>query len=330
MQHADLVFTNGPVFTVDPARRWASAVAVRDGRIVAVGHDGDVRDLVGPNTETVDLNGRLLVPGFQDAHVHPVFAGLTMSRCDLSEAETYEDTIGTVAAYAQARPDVAWVLGGAWSFEVFPGGLPTRQMLDAVVPDRPVYLPVRDGHSAWVNTRALEIAGLDKNSPDPADGRIEREADGTPSGLLHEGAMGLVGQFAPQPTRDDYFKGLADAQAYLHSLGITAWQDAIIGGFGGWNDQFDVYTEAATTGLLTARVRGALWWDREQGKEQIEFLLDRRARGNVGRFNAGTIKLMQDGITENYTAALADSYLDACGCQTGNKGLSMVHPELLR
>ncbi|NUU20669.1 MAG: amidohydrolase, partial [Streptomycetaceae bacterium] len=180
------------------------------------------------------------------------------------------------------------------------------------------------------NTRALELAGLDKHTPDPADGRVEREPDGTPSGVLHEGAMGLVGEHAPKPTRDDYLKGLADAQAYLHSLGITAWQDAIIGAFGGWNDQYDVYREAAASGLLTARVRGALWWDREQGAEQIDFLLDRRARGTVGRFTAGTVKLMQDGIPENFTAAIGTSYLDACGCQTGNKGLSMVDPDLLR
>lgn len=329
MTHADLVLFNGPVYTVDPARSWATAVAVRDGRITAVGHD-EVRELIGPDTETVDLKGRLLLPGFQDAHVHPVFAGLTMSRCDLAEAETQEESVAAVAAYAAANPDVEWILGGGWSFEAFPNGLATRQMLDAVVADRPVYLPVRDGHSAWVNTRALDLAGIDKNTPDPADGRIEREPDGTPSGVLHEGAMGLVGEYAPKPTREDYLKGLADAQAYLHSLGITAWQDAIIGEFGGWNDQFDVYTEAASTGLLTARVRGALWWDREQGAEQLDFLLDRRARGTVGRFNAGTIKLMQDGITENFTAAIGASYLDACGCQTGNKGLSMVDPDLLR
>ncbi|MDI2128796.1 amidohydrolase [Yinghuangia seranimata] len=330
MAYADLVFTNGPVYTVDAARSWARAVAVRDGRVVAVGTDSEVAELVGPNTERIDLNGRLLIPGFQDAHVHPVFAGLTMSRCDLSEAETQEQTVGTVAAYAAAHPEVEWILGGAWSFDAFPGGLATRQMLDAVVADRPVYLPVRDGHSAWVNTRALELAGIDKNTPDPADGRIEREPDGTPSGILHEGAMGLVGHHAPSPTHADYLKGLTDAQSYLHSLGITAWQDAIIGGYGGWNDQYDVYLEAAATGLLTARVRGALWWDRDQGAEQLDFLLDRRARGTVGRFNCGTIKLMQDGITENFTAGMAESYLDACGCQTGNNGLSMVDPALLR
>ncbi|GAA4963158.1 amidohydrolase [Yinghuangia aomiensis] len=330
MPHADLVFVNGPVFTVDPARTRARAVAVRGGRIAAVGHEARIRDLIGPGTEVVDLNGRLLLPGFQDAHVHPVFGGLTMSRCDLSEAETQEESLATVAAYAAANPGTEWVLGGGWSFDQFPGGMPTRQMLDAVVPDRPVYLQVADGHSGWANSRALEIAGLDKNSPDPADGRLEREADGTPAGVLHEGAMGLVGKHTPNPTREDYLKGLADGQAYLHSLGITAWQDAIIGAFGGYNDQYDTYLEAAESGLLTARVRGCLWWDREQGAEQLDFLLDRRARGTVGRFSCGTIKLMQDGITENFTAALGESYFDGCGCHTGNQGLSMVDPVLLR
>jgi predicted amidohydrolase YtcJ len=194
MPHADLVFVNGPVFTVDPARRRARAVAVRGGRIAAVGHEARIRDLIGPGTEVVDLKGRLLLPGFQDAHVHPVFGGLTMNRCDLSEAETQEESLATVAAYAAANPGTEWVLGGGWSFDQFPGGMPTRQMLDAVVPDRPVYLQVADGHSGWANSRALEIAGLDRNSPDPADGRLEREADGTPAGVLHEGAMGLVGK----------------------------------------------------------------------------------------------------------------------------------------
>lgn len=329
MPHPDLVFIGGPVWTGDAARSWAGAVAVRAGRITAVGHD-ELRELIGPRTEVVDLRGRLLIPGFQDAHVHPVFAGLTMLTCDLAPYDTAQQYAEAVAAYAAAHPGKPWITGGGWSFPAFPGGLPTREQLDAVVPDRPVYLTVRDAHSAWVNTRALELAGITGATPDPAGGRIERDADGNPTGVLHEQAMALVGDLAPRPTEDDLLNGLLTAQAHLHSLGITAWQDAIVGAYGGWPDQLGTYLEAARTGRLTARVRGALWWDRERGLEQIDDLLARREKSTVGRFTAGTVKIMQDGVPENFTAALSEPYRDGCGCTTANRGLSMVDPALLR
>ncbi|MER6523905.1 amidohydrolase [Streptomyces sp. NPDC001508] len=329
MTHADLVFANGPVWTGDAARSWATAVAVRGGRITAVGH-AEVRELIGPRTERIDLHGRLLVPGFQDAHVHPVFAGLTMLTCDLAPHDTAQEYAAAIAQYAAANPDKPWITGGGWSFPAFPGGLPTRQQLDTVVADRPAYLTVRDGHSAWANSRALEIAGITRDTPDPVGGRIERDADGNPTGVLHEQAMVLVGDLAPHPTEDELMRGLLAAQAHLHALGITAWQDAIVGAYGGWQDQLGTYLEAARTGVLTARVRGALWWDRERGLEQIDDLLARRAKGTVGRFTAGSVKIMQDGVPENFTAALSEPYLDGCGCATNNRGLSMVDPELLR
>src|SRR5690349_16696222 len=198
--HADLLFTGGPVLT--PEGRTATAVAVTGDRVTAVGHD-ELRELAGPRTEVVDLAGRLLLPGFQDAHVHPVPAGLELTQCDLSGLTTAEETVAAVRAYAEAHPDRAWILGGGWSMEAFEGGTPTRELLDAVVPDRPVYLPNRDHHGAWVNSRALELAGIDRNTPDPADGRIERDAAGEPSGTLQEGAMRLVGELAPAATAAD-------------------------------------------------------------------------------------------------------------------------------
>ena len=316
------------MWTGDPALPWASAVAVAAGRITAVGGD-DVRELAGSSTEVVDLSGRLLLPGFQDAHVHPVSAGLAMSACDLSDRSDPQAHVGAVADYAAAHPQLPWILGGGWSFPDFPGGLPDRAQLDAVVPDRPVYLQVSDGHSAWVNSRALDLAGIDAGIPDPAGGRIERDRDGHPTGVLHEQAMALVGDLAPDPTAADKLAALELAQAHLHALGITAWQDAIVGRYGGWQDQYDTYVDAGTSGLLTARVRGALWWDRTRGLEQIDDLVARRAHGTAGRFTAGTVKIMQDGIPENFTAAMSSPYLDACGCRTDNSGLSMVEPALL-
>ncbi|MFD7640839.1 amidohydrolase [Kitasatospora sp. NPDC059795] len=329
MNHADLVFTGGPIHTGDAARTRASALAVTGERITAVGHD-EVRELIGPRTEVVDLRGRLLTAGFQDAHVHAVYGGMEMTSCDLSETVGVDDYLRLIGDYAAAHPEQEWITGGGWSLESFDGGLPTRQLLDRVVPDRPVLLSNRDHHGAWANSRALEAAGITRHTPDPADGRIEREPDGTPSGMLQEGAVGLVGIHAPRPTAADRLAGLLRAQQMLHSLGITAWQDALLGEFGGHPDPSDAYLTAAQQGTLTARVVGALWWDRERGADQIPELVARREKLSHGRFRAGAVKIMQDGIAENFTAALTSPYLDGCGCATGNSGLSFVDPLALR
>ncbi|MFJ1751768.1 amidohydrolase [Kitasatospora sp. NPDC088134] len=329
MNRADLVFTGGPIHTGDAARTRATALAVTGERITAVGHD-EVRELIGPNTEVVDLHGKLLIAGFQDAHVHAVYGGVEMASCDLTGTVTLDDYLARIAEYAAAHPEKEWITGGGWSMESFEGGLPTRQLLDRVVPDRPVLLANRDHHGAWANTRALEAAGLTRDTPDPADGRIEREPDGTPSGMLQEGAIGLVGRHAPACTPADRRAGLLAAQELLHSLGITAWQDALLGDFGGNPDPSDTYLAAAQDGTLTARVVGALWWDRERGAEQIPELVARREKFTHGRFRAGSVKIMQDGIAENFTAALTAPYLDGCGCATGNSGLSFVDPAALK
>lgn len=326
---ADLVFTGGPCYTVDPARSWASAVAVADGRITAVGRHTDVKELIGPATEVVDLAGKLLLPGFQDAHVHPVLGGTTLRLCDLHELHTAEEYVAAVADYARRNPQAEWIRGGGWSMEAFPGGMPTKEMLDAVVPDRPVALPNRDEHGMWVNSKALEICGITRDTPDPFDGRIERDADGEPNGCLQEGAMALVNAYLPTPTAEEIADGLLAGQAYLHSFGITAWQDAWVGTGLGIGDVFDTYRDAAAAGTLTARVAAALWWDREGGLEQVELFRERREAAGDGRFRAHTVKMMLDGVAENHTAALLSPYLDGCGCATDNAGLDFIDPAKL-
>ncbi|WP_328316069.1 amidohydrolase [Streptomyces sp. NBC_00388] len=327
--HADLVFTGGPVFTPGPARGAAGTVAVRGERIVAVG-GSEVRELVGPGTEVIDLAGRLLVPGFTDAHVHAVFAGVELGECDLTGTTDLGEYLRRIAAYAAAHPEREWITGSGWSMESFPDGVPTRGLIDGVVADRPVLLFNRDHHGAWANTRALERAGLTASTADPADGRIEREPDGTPGGMLQEGATGLVARHVPQTTAAERVAGLLRAQSVLHSLGITGWQDAILGVFNGGPDVSGAYLSAARDGRLTARVNGALWWDRSRGAEQIPELSERRTRLRAGRFRADSVKIMQDGITENFTAAMTSPYLDSCGCATANSGLSFVDPAALR
>lgn len=328
MAHADLVFHGGPVFTATAARRPATAVAVTGGRIVSVGHD-EVRELIGARTEVVDLTDRMLVPGFQDAHVHPVWGGLDMMRCDLAPFSTRDEYVARIAAYSAERPDDEWILGGGWMMSAFPGGTPTAADLDSAVPDRPAFLPNRDGHGAWVNSRALELAGIDRDTPDPSDGRIERLADGNPSGTLHEGAMSLVNRLLPETPLAESKKALLLAQSYLHSLGITAWQDAILGDYGDAGNPADAYQSLGEEGTLTARVRGALWWDRSRGVEQIDELVAHRERLGAGRFTTGSVKIMADGVAENFTAAMLDPYLDACGHSHLGSGIEFVDPAVL-
>nr|WP_274635936.1 amidohydrolase [Microbacterium bovistercoris] len=327
MPYADLVFSGGPVFTANTVRSRASAVAVTAGRIVAVGHD--LGELVGPRTEVVDLRGRMLVPGFQDAHVHPVWGGLDMLRCDLSPYESAPDYLDAIGRYAASHPDEEWVLGGGWAMSAFPGGTPTASALDTVVPDRPAFLPNRDGHGAWVNSVALRRAGIDRDTPDPADGRIERDADGVPTGMLHEGAMTLVNTLLPAEPPSRLVEALLQGQRYLHSYGITAWQDAIVGSYGDAGDPGPAYLSAAADGLLTARVVGAIWWDRAAGLEQIPSIVARREQYRGGRFAATSVKVMQDGVAENFTASMLEPYGDGHGHPTDNSGISFVDPAIL-
>jgi predicted amidohydrolase YtcJ len=318
---ADLAITGATVRTMDPARPLADAVAVRAGRIEAVGSE-EVRAATGRTTEVLHLPGRLVVPGFQDAHVHPPSSGLERMRCDLNAIEGREGYREAIASYARTHPDEAWILGGGWSMAAFPGGTPRREDLDDVIQDRPAFLPNRDGHGAWVNTKALELAGIDAGTPDPSDGRIERDPDGAPTGTLHEGAMDLVERLVPEPGADSWEPAILEAQRYLHSVGITAWQDATVEAA-----TLRAYRDLDDRGLLTARVVAALLWDHHRGQDQIEDLLELRRWGTGGRVRAGTVKIFLDGVVENFTASMLDPYLGADGESTGNRGLRLADPE---
>jgi predicted amidohydrolase YtcJ len=304
---------------------WAEGVdsiAVRDGVIVGLGIRADVEGLV-PGAEVVDLDGRWVLPGFQDAHVHPVQAGLELNSCHLTGHDV-GGYVATIAAHAAAHPDADWILGGGWSMDAFPGGVPTAAVLDRVVPDRPVFLPNRDHHSAWVNSVALERAGVTAQTPDPADGRVERDGRGRPTGALHEGAMELVRRHLPAPDAAEISRALATAQAHLHSYGITGWQDALVGEGLGMPDSLPAYLAARRDGWLTATAVAALWWDRSRGAEQIPELVARRAEAAAAGIDAGSVKIMQDGVCETFTAAVIDPYLDERGRPTDNHGLTFI------
>jgi predicted amidohydrolase YtcJ len=310
----DLILSGGSVFTADRGMRIAEAAGIRSGRIAAVGSAAEVMAEAGPETRVLELEGRTVVPGFQDAHVHAPHGGLARTECYLYESRSAEESLGIVARYAADHPDREWISGGGWSIEHLPTGTPSRADLDAVCPDRPVFLDNADGHTAWVNSRALELAGITRDTPDPPDGRIERDADGEPQGCLHEGASDLVEHLLPPPTQEQWEDGILRAQAELHSLGITAWQDADIP-----PTTLAAYRAVAERDALTMRVEGNLWWDVGGGiDDNVARLVQLRETGRIGRLRIRGAKLFVDGVLENFTGTLLEPYTG-----TDNVGISM-------
>jgi predicted amidohydrolase YtcJ len=320
---AELLIVGAPVWTGDPARPWADAVAVRGGRVAAAGPEREVAAVAGPATRVLRLDGGLVLPGFQDAHVHTAAGGLELARCDLHGVEP-EAYAATIARYAADRPDAPWVLGGGWVMDAFGTAGPHAAALDAVVADRPVLLESTDGHSAWVNRRALELAGVTRATPDPPRGRIERDAAGEATGTLHEAAMALVADHAPEPTPAEWEAAIERGQAHLHRLGITAWQDAAVG-----PEMLAAYRALAERGRLTGRAVAALRWLPEDGLAQLPGLVERRASGTFGRLRASAVKIFADGVFENRTASMLAPYLDGDGRPGGNRGIAMLGAEEL-
>jgi predicted amidohydrolase YtcJ len=310
----EVIITGAPVYTADVARRWADAVAVRAGRIAAVGAERDVLELRGPGTRVLALAGGMVVPAFHDAHAHPLTSGLELLRCSITDTEPdgYE---AAISGWAADHPEEPWLLGGGWRMDAFPGGVPPAGLLDRLVPRRPAWLESRDGHSGWANAPALALAGVTTATTDPPNGRLERDQRGVPTGVLHEGAMRLVERVVPPPGADDLARAVATGQAYLHRLGIGAWQDAWV-----LPEQLEAYRAAAAAGTLSARVLAALKWQPEAGEGQLAGLVGQRRRAGVGRLRATTVKIVQDGVFENFTAAMLDPYLG----RDGGRGISML------
>jgi hypothetical protein len=313
--NADVILVGGEVIS-NPS---ASMIAIKDGTIVALGPDHEAEPLIGPSTRTIDLRGRTIMPGFQDAHIHPPIGGLAMLRCDLHDIPGVDEIVAAITRYAADHPDLPWIVGAGWDSTEFPGGSPPRELLDAAVPDRPAFLMNSGVHDAWVNSAAMAAVGLDRNTPDPLFGRIERTLSGEPQGTLHEAAVRLVQDQLPATTQDQYERAILLAQRHLHALGITAWQDAWV-----TPEVLEGYQAVAASERLTARVVAALWWERTAGAEQIEWMRDARASTRVGRLRATSVKIMQDGTTGNFTAAVLEPYLDEAGRSTGNRGMSFV------
>jgi hypothetical protein len=318
---ADLVLTGTRIWVGDGTT--SDALAVRDGRVVALGAE-QVGELTGPRTEVLDRAGALVVPGFQDCHVHAPPAARELLTIDLHELpEGRPAYLSRIAAWVEANPGDGWVTGGGWALDHFPETGPRREDLDAITGGRPAFLFNRDVHGAWVNSAALRLAGIDARTPDPPDGRVERDPDGAPTGMLHEGAAYTFNErWVPEPTREQWEQAILTAQQHLYALGVTGWQDAWV-----TPQTFEAYRSLGADGRLTAQVVGALWWDRHRGLDQIAEFRERREHA-AGRFRPTTVKIMVDGIIENQTASMLEPYCAGCGAHE-SRGLDYVDRELL-
>ncbi|HEY7611789.1 MAG TPA: amidohydrolase [Gemmatimonadales bacterium] len=316
---ADLVFRNGAVYTVDAARSWAGTVAVRGGRIIYVGGDSLPAGLLGSKTEVVDLAGGMLLPGFQDGHVHLALGGLEFGECTLYLLETTREVTDSIAACAAARPS-GWLRGIGWELPAFPHANPSKSLLDRIAPDRPAFMEAADGHSAWANSRALELAGIARDTPDPPDGRIERDPrTGEPSGTLRETAMDLVARLLPEPTDSELAAGLDRALAFAAERGLTTVMEALAS-----EPLVRAYAVADRENRLSLRVVAALDGEPDStGVEGVVRRLDQwRGRYATPRVRPSTAKLFEDGVIESRTAALLAPYLD----RKGNAG-EPVYPQ---
>jgi predicted amidohydrolase YtcJ len=306
-QPADTVLVNGGLYTVDSNRSWAQAAALRDGRIVAVGTNHAVLALKGPKTEVIDLTGRMALPGFHDSHVHVMSAGVEQIQCPLTDLETVDAVLAAVKTCAESPVD-GWVVGSGWNVALFPRTGPRKELLDEAVPGLPVILEDVDGHSAWVSSRALEIAGIDAHTPDPENGVIERDAKtGEPSGTVREAAMDLVEAHAPAPTAEMFRKGLKLALAHVRAAGITSFIEARVD-----ETEFETFKALAQSHELTAKVRLSITYGMF-GSDDFETLLARRDEVRGPRLNADSIKIFLDGVIEGETAALLEPYLTRPG-----------------
>ena len=307
---ADLILTNGRIWTADVPRPWAEALAVRDGRLVLVGTTAEATALRGPKTEVLDAGGRLVLPGFNDSHIHLVEGALSLDEVDLIEDQSLEAVQTRIKAFAAADPKSAWVRGHGWLYGSFPGGLPTKAQLDLVVADRPAYMECYDGHSGWANSKALALAGITKSSGDPENGVIVRDArTGEPTGALKEAARALVKAKIPVPDVEARYRLLLRALQKLNSQGITSVQDARTDS-ASLQSEIPLFERAIREGKLTVRIAAAV--QMKEGAYEGPIAEARRLLGlhDDALLRCGRVKGYVDGVIEAHTAAMLTPYSD--------------------
>jgi hypothetical protein len=311
-QTADLLLTNGHIYTSNSANPWVKAVAIQGDKILAAGAEKDVAKLRGAGTRVIDLGGRMAMPGIIDSHCHFLGGSLALDEVKLDDATTLQEVKRLIRAYAAAHRDRPWVVGRGWYYDLFkPTLLPTKQLLDEIVPDRPTVLTCFDGHSVWVNSRALALAGITRATPDPvrADvkvGIIVRDAaTGEPTGVLKEGAAELVQRLIPEPSREVKLAALRRGLQEAARHGVTSVVNA-----SGSIEEMELYAELQRRGELTLRTYTSLMMEPELSERTLAAYEEAHGRFDDDWVRAGVIKAFLDGVVESHTAALLEPYAD--------------------
>jgi len=309
---ADLLLIHGRIYTSNPAQPWVQGLAIRGTTIVAVGSDAEVQAFRGPQTRNIDLAGRMAMPGLIDSHIHFLDGSLSLDQFNLDDAYSLEVIQGRVRDYAAAHPDRKWLLGRGWLYDAFkPSGLPTKQLLDAVVSDRPVVVECYDGHSVWVNSKALALAGITQKTPDVKQGGIVvgilvRDPQTLePTGVLKEDAADLVRKVIPPPSRKSQVAALRTGLAEANREGLTSAVNA-----SGSLEEMELYDELRRDGLLTVRMTTALMMEPRLSPQTLARYEDARRRFRDAWVRAGVIKAFMDGVVESHTAAMLEPYAD--------------------
>lgn len=320
----DLILTNATAYTVDKQNPWVEALAISDGTIVAVGRSEDIAESAGEATRIIDLGNRLVLPAFGDAHVHPLFGGISNSYCALGEGETINDYRRIIQGCVDESPGYDTVYGVGWSDALFPpDGIPTKDLLDAITTDRPLIFESVGGHSLWVNSKALQVAGITAETPDPENGEINRGPDGELVGALQETAMSLVAPIMPETTDADIEQAILYTADLFNSLGITNWQDAGIDLDASGNSRM-LNAYANVKDALTTHVTLAITWDNSRELEQIPQIIALSQRASELGFRADAVKFYLDGVIPQKTAAMIEPYEGSEG-----RGTLQIDPDIL-
>jgi predicted amidohydrolase YtcJ len=302
---ADLVLLNGGIFTAEGAQPWVQALAVQGETIVATGTSADIRRYIGPGTRVVDLAGRMALPGFHDSHIHTISGGYGLRGCML-DADSIEESIRQLQACAEHMPDGVLYAQGV-DQTLFPGGLMYKETLDAAFPDRSVVVTPPDGHSVWVNSKTLALAGIERDTPDPANGEIVRDpATGEAIGTLRETAGELVEPLLPQRNPADDLAALATAQDYLLGVGVTSVSDIARS-----TRDWAAWQSFERSGAMKLKVRSALVYQDFADYPAGEFKAQWAMRGEYAsaRLDTNSVKIYLDGVLEGETAAVLEPYL---------------------
>jgi predicted amidohydrolase YtcJ len=310
-----LAVVNARIWTGNPKRPWAEAIAVRGDRIAAVGSSAEIRKMTGAGAKVIDAHGQMLVPGFNDAHVHIISAGRGLSMVKLRDASTPAEFIARIKAYAKTVPKGAWITDGDWDHTLWGGELPTRQWIDSVSPDNPVWVTRLDGHMSLANSAALAAAHVTKATPDVYGGVIIRDASGEPTGLLKDNAQGLVEDSMPDPPAEVADRAFDAAMHYLAERGVTSAQN-----MGSWYD-LSVFERAHKSGRMITRMYAAVplsSWERLRDTVA--------ARGHGDEWvRIGALKGFVDGSLGSHTAAMFRPFDDA----PKDSGIFITSPESL-